>query len=180
MHSLNHQVYQHLFKITIPHYKRSFLRHRTPGPGGPAGAVDKKDGEVRRGGARRAGSGKARRALSSPAPPDKISAYGKLQIQLTWLRWDGNLRGGDTLQRGHLTCQRAAASLLFGIRSPSPAFDVSLMARQANSELAVLIRSVGKEKVSLYCNSQLGAFLNHQMLFQCSADIFDFLSLIFV
>lgn len=54
------------------------------------------------------------------------------------------------------------------------------MARQTNSELAVLICSVGKEKVSLYCNSQLGAFLNHQMLFQCSADIFDFLSLIFV
>ena len=55
MHSLNHQVYQHLFKITIPHYKRSFLRHRTPGPGGPAGAVDKKDGEVRRGGGTQGG-----------------------------------------------------------------------------------------------------------------------------
>lgn len=81
MHSLNHQVYQHLFKITIPHYKHSFLRHRTPGPGGLAGAADKKDGEVWPGwGARGAGSGKVRRALSSPALPNKISAYGKLQI----------------------------------------------------------------------------------------------------
>ena len=46
MHSLNHQVDQHLFKITIPHYKQSFLRQRTAEPGGPASAADRKDGEA--------------------------------------------------------------------------------------------------------------------------------------
>lgn len=40
--------------------------------------------------------------------------------------------------------------------------------------------SVGKEKVSLYCNSQLGAFSNDQMLFHGSVYVFDFLPLIFV
>lgn len=70
-------------------------------------------------------------------------------------------------------------------RKPAPslgqgASEVSLMARKINSELVILICSVGKKKVSLYCNSQLGPFLNAQMLLQCSAYIFDFLPLIFV
>lgn len=51
-----------------------------------------------------------------------------------------------------------STALLFGIRGPSPPFTVSLTARQTNSGPAVLLCSVGKEKVSLYCNSQLGAF----------------------
>ena len=70
MHSLNHQVDQHLFKITIPHYKQSFLRQRTAEPGGPASAADRKDGEAGVGGGVGGTEGRewaGQRALPSPA-----------------------------------------------------------------------------------------------------------------
>ena len=69
MHSLNHQVDQHLFKITIPHYKQSFLRQRTAEPGGPASAADRKDGEAGVGGVCRGhrGQGVGRSVSSSLA-----------------------------------------------------------------------------------------------------------------
>lgn len=34
MHSLNYPVYQHLFKVTISHYKHLFWRHEALRPGG--------------------------------------------------------------------------------------------------------------------------------------------------
>lgn len=148
MHSLNHQVDQHLFKITIPHYKHSFLRQRTAEPGGPGSAADGKDGEAGRGGrSQRAGSGQV-----SELFPHRHKAPRKTMKSPLW---DGRLRG-DALRWSDVPV--GSTSLLFRIRGPSPPFTVSLTARQTNSGPAVLLCSVGKEKVSLYFNSQLGAF----------------------
>ena len=124
-------------------------------------------------GAQRAGSGQVSELFPHRHRAPRTPAKSPL--------WDGRLRG-DALRWSDVPV--GSTALLFGIRGPSPPFTVSLTARQTNSGPAVLLCSVGKEKVSLYCNSQLGAFLffflNHQMLFQSSADIFDFLPLIFV
>lgn len=68
MRSLNYQGYQHLFKVTISHYKHLFLRHEATKPGGPGGAAGRKDVEAQWG-TPGAGSGKVRRALSSPTLP---------------------------------------------------------------------------------------------------------------
>lgn len=66
VHSLNHQVYKHPFKVTTPHYKHLLSRQEAMKAGGPDGAAHRKRVEAPWA-AHRAESGKATRALSSPA-----------------------------------------------------------------------------------------------------------------
>ena len=153
MHSLNHQVDQHLFKITISRYKHSFLRQRT------AGAADRKDGEAGvwgMWGAQKAGSGKISELLSHRHKASRRTVKST--------PWDGRLRG-DSLRWSDVPA--GSTSLLFGIRSLSPPFAVSFMARQTNSGPAGLLCPVGKEKVPLYCNSPLGAFFFFPPTIRC-------------